>query len=82
MRDGRTLGAYDAAYRRLSRAYYLMTGLLLWVQRHPGRRRRVMRALARYPDLFDRFLAINSGEWPISSLGVGGMLRLIEGVLR
>ena len=82
VRDGRTLGAYDAAYRRLSRAYYLMTGLLLWVQRHPGLRRRVMRALARYPDLFDRFLAINSGEWPISSLGVGGVLRLIEGVLR
>jgi flavin-dependent dehydrogenase len=82
VREGRSLGAYGVTYRRLSRTYYLMTALLLWVQRHPRLRRRVMRALVRYPELFDRFLAINAGEWPISSLGVGGVLRLIEGVLR
>lgn len=78
----RPLVEYEAAYRRLSRTYYRMTGLMLWVAAHPSLRRRMVATLARRPDLFDRMLAINAGERPISSLGVGGAARLLYGALR
>jgi flavin-dependent dehydrogenase len=76
------LAEYETAYRRLSRTYYLLTGLMLWVAAHAALRRRVVAAFARRPELFDRMLAINAGEWPLSSLGVGGVVRLLHGVLR
>ncbi len=79
--DAKPLGAYEMTYRRLSRTYYWMTALVLAVAARPGLRRRVVNALARDPGLFDRLLAINSGECPPSSLGVGGVLRLIEGLV-
>jgi len=79
--DGRPLADYERAYRRLSRTYYLMTALMLWVAAHPALRHRVVRTLARRPELFDRMLAINAGERPISSLGVAGVARLLQGVL-
>ena len=79
--DAKPLGAYEMTYRRLSRTYYWMMALVLAVAARPGLRRRVVNALARDPGLFDRLLAINSGECPPSSLGVGGVLRLIEGLV-
>jgi flavin-dependent dehydrogenase len=81
VREGRPLAAYETAYRRLSRTYYLVTGLMLWVAAHPPLRRRVVAALARRPELFDRVLAVNAGAWPLTSLGVGGVVRLVHAVL-
>jgi flavin-dependent dehydrogenase len=78
---GRHLRDYEAAYRRLSRTYYRATGLLLHVARRPWLRRRVVRALARDPRLFDRLLAVSTGEPARAALGVGGVLRTIAGVL-
>jgi flavin-dependent dehydrogenase len=78
---GKSLRAYESDYRRLSRTYYWVTGLLLAVRKRPWLRRRMMNALARQPGLFDRLLAINCGE-PLASLGVGGLLRLINGMAR
>src|SRR5262249_14021959 len=80
--DGRGLADYERAYRRLSRTYYLTTRLLLAVARRPGVRRRLRRAVAREPRLFDRLLAMNLSERPLATLGVGGATRTIVGLLR
>jgi hypothetical protein len=39
-------------------------------------------ALARRPELFDRMLAVNAGERPLSSFGLGAAVRLLYGALR
>ena len=78
--DGRRLASYEEEYRRLSRTYYWMTGLLLAVARRPRLRRRVIATLARKPDLFDRLLAISIGDEPVQSMGLGGLATLLEGL--
>jgi flavin-dependent dehydrogenase len=78
--EGKALASFESAYRRQSRTYYWMTGLLLTVARRPWLRRRVIATLARKPELFDRLLAISTGERPLHSLGVGGMIWLLEGL--
>ncbi len=78
--EGRRLASYEDEYRRLSRAYYWMTGLLLTVARQPWLRRRVIATFARKPELFDRLLAISIGEQPVRSMGLGGLVRLLEGL--
>ena len=75
------LAEYERAYRQLSRNYYRLTGLLLAVADHPWLRRRVVRALARSPELFDRFLAANAGQSPLRAIGAGGALRLAGGLV-
>ncbi|MFQ5791724.1 MAG: NAD(P)/FAD-dependent oxidoreductase [Acidobacteriota bacterium] len=60
--QGGALPSYETAYRRLSRPYYVMTRLLLAISGRPGLRRRVMAALAQNPKLFDRLLAMSTGE--------------------
>jgi flavin-dependent dehydrogenase len=80
--QGRPLVAYERAYRQLTRTYYRTTALLLGVARQPWLRARLVRTLARHPDLFARFLAIACGEERMSALGVGGVLRLLEGLAR
>lgn len=79
---GRGLDAYERAYRRASRTYYLATGLLLAVARRPRLRRRLVRALAREPELFDRLLAMNVSERPLAALGAGGIVRTVAGIAR
>ena len=79
---GQPLVEYERAYRRLSRTYYLLTGLMLWVAAHPALRRRVIAAFARRPEVFDRVLAINAGERPLRAIGVGSVVRLLQAVLR
>lgn len=54
-----------------------VTDLLLWVERRPWLRRRVVRALARDPELFSRILAVHSGARPARSLGLGSGPRLL-----
>ncbi len=79
--EGRRLAFYEEEYRRLSRTYYWMTGLLLTVARQPRLRQRVIATLARKPELFDRLLAISIGEQPVQSMGLGGLFRLLEGLM-
>jgi flavin-dependent dehydrogenase len=79
---GAPLADYERAYARLSRTYYRMTALLLLAARRPGLRRRLVRALARDPALFDRLLAIQAGAAPMVLLGAGGVLRLAAALAR
>ncbi len=78
---GAPLADYERAYRSLSRSYYQMTGVLLAVAARPWLRRRVVRALAHRPELFDHLLAINAGQSPLRALGAGGALRLVGGLV-
>ena len=77
---GKELTSYEHAYRRLSRTYYWTAGLLLAVARQPWLRRQVIATLARNPELFDRLLSISIGEQPVRSMGLGGVVRLLEGL--
>ena len=78
---GAPLAEYERAYHSLSRTYYRLTALLLEVGARPWLRRRVVRALARSPDLFDRFLAANAGQSPLRALGPRGALELAVGLV-
>ena len=73
------LAEYERAYRRLSRTYYFLTSLMLWVAAHPALRRRVVSMLADRPDAFGRMLAINAGELRLSALGIRAGLGLVCG---
>jgi flavin-dependent dehydrogenase len=77
----RPLAEYERAFRERSATLFRMTRLLLVVAGLPPLRRRVIRALARRPDLFDRFLAITAGQAPLRALGVDGALGLARGLV-
>lgn len=62
------LAAYGRQCRSLDRTARWLTELLLGLQERPLLRRRAFRALARDPELFDRFLAIHVREAPLSRL--------------
>ena len=51
------LHLYARAHRRITAPLDRLTRSLLFFQRHPGARRRLVRLLARYPALFSHFLA-------------------------
>jgi flavin-dependent dehydrogenase len=72
---------YADSHRRIVRLPTAMTRLVLMVERHPRLRRRLIRALAAEPELFDRFLAIHVGALPARGLGLGGVLRLARGLV-
>ncbi len=73
---GADLGRYARAHRRLRRVPEAMTTLLLVAERQPRKRRRFLRMVARYPQLFDRLLAIHARQLPPRSLGALGAVRL------
>jgi len=77
---GEPLAHYERAYRRLSRNYYRMTALLLALAPRRPLRRRVIGALARYPEVFDHFLAVNDGATALHALGWRGLARLAHGL--
>jgi flavin-dependent dehydrogenase len=79
--DHDSLTVYEAAYRRLSRSYYWTTGLLLAVGQRPRLRRALIASLAEQPEIFDRLLAISTGESGASSLGFRGAIGLLGGML-
>jgi flavin-dependent dehydrogenase len=66
------LGSYAAAHRRLIRLPGIMTRLLLWVERHPRLRGRLISALAADPALFSRLLGVHARELPPARLGLDG----------
>jgi flavin-dependent dehydrogenase len=60
---------YEADWRGITRRHLLFTGLLLQIARRPWLRRRVVRALRRFPSGFAGFLALNTGAWgPVRAL--------------
>jgi len=56
------LETYQAAHRRLSRATYAMSRLLVWLGRYGQLRQRALQVLARDPVLFARLLAGHVGK--------------------
>jgi flavin-dependent dehydrogenase len=56
------LETYQAAHRRLSRATYVLSRLLVWLGRHGKLRQRALQVLARDPGLFARLLAGHVGK--------------------
>lgn len=56
---GAPLQDYERAYRRLSRAYYRSTEMVLWMGQRPPVRRAVIALLARHPRIFSRILALH-----------------------
>lgn len=70
------LGRYALAVRRLRRLPDLMTRLLLFAERRPALRQRLIRTFSEEPRLFARLLGIHARQRPPTSLGLGGALRL------
>lgn len=54
---------YEADWARITRRHLFLTRLLLQVARRPWLRRRLVRALRRFPSGFSVFLAMNTGYW-------------------
>ncbi len=75
------LGFYRRRHPGLGRWANALTELLLWVEARPSIRRRVIRALARDPELFSRILAVHGGMRPVSSV-VPSTPRLLWGLVR
>ncbi len=68
------LSRYAVAHRQIVRLPEALMHLLLFVERRPWLRRRVIRALAKEPEMFSRFLGVNDGSvGPMGLIGVGGI---------
>lgn len=78
----RILRPYARTVRRLRRLPDLLTRLLLFVERRPGLRRRMIRTFSDDPRLFSRLLGIHARQQPPTSLGLRGALRLGRGLVR
>ena len=70
------LAAWPAAHRRICATPMMMIRLVLFYERRPWLRRRVVRALAAEPEVFGRFLAVNDGALPVWGLGLAGLGRM------
>jgi len=67
---------YPTIHRRLLRVPKTLTGLLTFAAGHPPVRRRVIKALASSPSLFERCLAISSRSADVGLTGRHGILTL------
>ncbi len=76
------LRLYERAFHELAGLPFALIRLLLFAERHPSIRRRMVRTLAREPELFARLLAIHTRDQPPTSLGLGGALRFVRGLAR
>jgi len=81
MRAG-DLSRYARAHRRIAALPLALTRLLLAIERRPALRARVMRALSRRPDAFERFLAVHARALPPQRLMALPTVRLLAGVFR
>jgi flavin-dependent dehydrogenase len=79
---GGGLTAYRRSARRIAALPDAMTHLLLFVERHPALRRRVIAALAHDSHLFSRLLAIHARELPVKRMGWSTAPRLLWGLAR
>jgi len=73
---------YVAACRRLARFPDALTETLLFCERHPRLRCRVVRELARRPALFSRILGAHARQLPLSAVGARPFGALLLGLLR
>ncbi len=71
------LGSYARQHRRIVALPEAMTRLLLFIERRPALRRRVIRALAREPAVFSRLLAVHCRALPVRKLGLETAPRLL-----
>ena len=71
------LRPYARSCRRIAALPDAMTRLLLFVERRPALRRRVIRALAREPGVFSRLLAVHCRVLPVRRLGIETAPRLL-----
>lgn len=78
---GDDVGMYEAEHRRLARRPHLMANLLLSLDRFPGLRRRVLRALASQPAIFENLLAMHVGAISPADFLMHGMLPLGRQIL-
>jgi flavin-dependent dehydrogenase len=76
------LAAYGRNCRRLTRLGDAMTETLLFWQRHPRLRRRVLRELARRPEIFSRLIGAHAHQIPLRQVGVAAFGGLLLGLLR
>jgi len=75
----RRLAPYPQQWNREIRDQVRLTEVILWGIRHRRLARRAVGALARRPELFGRLLAVQTGQRPLSSVGLGGVARLLWG---
>ncbi len=75
------LAAYQRAQRRIVWLPDTLTRLLLFAERRPALRRRLVATLGSDPELFSRLLAVHARQLPWSGLGVRPALRLARGLL-
>lgn len=73
---------YTRSHRRIGRYPTTITRLLLFVERRPRLRRRVMQSLVGDPALMSRFLKLKMQTPAPRLLGHGGLLPLTAAVLR
>ena len=72
---------YERAARRAARVPFALIAGLLFAERRPRLRRRLLATLAADPELFARLLAVHVGERPLQSVGWGGAATLVRGLL-
>ena len=68
------LRRYQSAHRRLVRRARITGRMLLFLDRQPKLRKRVMRTFAKHPNLFARFLAAHIGATSSGELAAAGAL--------
>jgi flavin-dependent dehydrogenase len=76
------VAAYARACRRLARTTDAMTETLLFCERRPNLRRRMVRELSRRPALFSRLLGAHARQVPFRAVGVAAFTGLLLGLLR
>jgi flavin-dependent dehydrogenase len=76
------LAAYERACRRLARLTDGLTETLLFCERRPWLRRRLVRELGRRPALFSRLLGAHARQLPLRAVGGRAFAGLVLGLLR
>jgi len=76
------LRSYARACRGLARLSDALTEALLFCERRPRLRRRLVRELGRRPELFSRLLGVHARQLPPRRLGAGAFAALVLGLLR
>jgi len=76
------LTSYTATCRRLARLSDALTESLLFCERRPWLRRRLVRELGRRPALFSRLLGVHARQLPPRRVGVLAFGALLVGLLR
>lgn len=76
------LDEYAPACRRLARLTDALTAALLFCERRPWLRRRLVRELGRRPALFSRLLGAHARQLPLRRVGGAAFAALLFGLLR